>query len=276
MIKSLLLSSLAIVPAFSGALAVDAALSPGTLRCAVVACDADTELELARGYLVETARPGGTMARQGPELAIERLHPEFAKRLAIAIKQARDSGLPEAGIFSAYRPPAFGVGGFSDKYYSLHAYGLAVDMHGIGRAGSEEAQRWHRIAAENGIVCPYGYQNRVEWNHCQPTHLDAVRERNPLRDTITGSGPIDLGLMFHTGDAFLAAADSTRTSVIANRRQASPSQTESPPESRRSKQLQRTRVALSRRPAKSSRNTRAAAKSAAVRTRVASVSKRAK
>jgi hypothetical protein len=47
-----------------------------------------------------------------------------------------------AGVFSAYRPPAFGVGGFSDKFNSLHTYGLAVDMRGIGTPGSAEAELW--------------------------------------------------------------------------------------------------------------------------------------
>ena len=77
------------------------------------------------------------MAKQGSELAIERLHPEFAIRLTKALREARDYGLL-AGIYSAYRPPAFGVGGFSDKFNSLHAYGLAVDLYGIGRPGSVE------------------------------------------------------------------------------------------------------------------------------------------
>ena len=70
------------------------------------------ELLEARAYLIATAVPGYTMTRQGPELAIGRLHPEFASRLASAIQEARSVGLAEAGIFSAYRPPAFGVGGF--------------------------------------------------------------------------------------------------------------------------------------------------------------------
>src|SRR5262245_53683484 len=86
----------------------------------------------ARAYLIETATPGYTMTRQGPERAIGRLHPEFVKRLATAITEARGAGLPFAGIFSAYRPPAFGVGGFVDKFHSLHTYGLAVDVTGIG------------------------------------------------------------------------------------------------------------------------------------------------
>ena len=68
------------------------------------------------------------MTLQGAELAIGRLHPEFVVRLANAIREARSAGLPFAGVFSAYRPPAFGVGGFSDKFNSLHTYGLAVDM----------------------------------------------------------------------------------------------------------------------------------------------------
>jgi hypothetical protein len=120
------------------------------------------EIAEARAYLIDTADPGYTMSLQGAELAIGRLHPEFAVRLANAIREARSAGLPFAGIFSAYRPPAFGVGGFSDKFNSLHTYGLAVDMRGIGRPGSPESQWWHEIAARNGVVCPYGPRDRTE------------------------------------------------------------------------------------------------------------------
>jgi hypothetical protein len=79
------------------------------------------ETARARAYLIETATPGYTMIRQGSERAIARLHPEFVNRLAAAIAEARGAGLPFAGIFSAYRPPAFGVGGFVDKFHSLRA-----------------------------------------------------------------------------------------------------------------------------------------------------------
>jgi hypothetical protein len=96
------------------------------------------------------------MSLQGAEVAIERLHPEFVVRLANAIREARSAGLSFAGVFSAYRPTAFGIGAFSDKFNSLHSYGLAVDVHGIGRPGSAEAQLWHEIAARNGVICPYG------------------------------------------------------------------------------------------------------------------------
>jgi hypothetical protein len=161
------------------------------------------ELAEARAYLLETSSPGYTMMEQGPELAIERLHPEFAVRLANAIREARDSGLPSAGIFSAYRPPAFGVGGFTDKFNSLHSYGLAADLRGIGDPGSPEAVLWHEIAARNGVICPYGPNNKTEWNHCQPTALKIVGIRNPLRGTITADGPLSLEEMFEVGDAII-------------------------------------------------------------------------
>jgi len=171
------------------------------------------EVAQARDYLVATAVPGYTMGRQGPELALGRLHPEFAVRLARALREARESGLPAAGIFSAYRPPAFGVGGFSDKFMSLHAYGLAVDLIGIGAPGSSEARRWHEIAATHGVICPYGPSNRAEWNHCQPTRLKSVVADHHLRQVITGDGPVSLEWMFEVGSSVIADAG-TEGSII--------------------------------------------------------------
>jgi hypothetical protein len=170
------------------------------------------EVVEARAYLVETASPGYTMTLQGAELAIGRLHPEFAVRLERAIREARSAGLPFASVFSAYRPPAFGVGGFSDKFNSLHTYGLAVDMRGIGSPGSPEAQLWHQIAAKNGVVCPYGPRDRAEWNHCQPTSVKMILAQNPLRETVTSAGPVDVESMFEAGNPLIqdvaSAADS--------------------------------------------------------------------
>ena len=171
------------------------------------------EIAQARAYVAETASPGYTMTLQGPELAIARLHPEFVVRLASAIRGARNAGLSFAGVFSAYRPPAFGVGGFADKFNSLHTYGLAVDMHGIGRPGSPEAQLWHGIAAKNGIVCPYGPRSRAEWNHCQPTSIKIILAENPLRDTVTAAGPFDLESMFEAGNALIASIGSAANSL---------------------------------------------------------------
>jgi hypothetical protein len=176
--------------------------SKGDVAC-LVRPRTPEEVAEARAYLLETSSPGYTMMEQGPELAIERLHPEFAVRLANAIREARDSGLPSAGIFSAYRPPAFGVGGFADKFNSLHSYGLAADLRGIGDAASPEAQHWHEIAALHGVICPYGPSNKTEWNHCQPTALKIVGVHNPLRGTITADGPLSLEEMFEVGDSII-------------------------------------------------------------------------
>ena len=178
------------------------------------ACADDSKLAQERAYLVETAHPGGTMMRQGPEVAIGRLNPEFVTRLAGAIREAREAGLTEAGIFSAYRPPAFGVGGFRDKFNSLHAYGLAVDMHGIGAPGSSQAKLWHEIAAKHGVACPYGVNNRAEWNHCQPTRIKVIRADNPLRKTIAAAGPLSPFGMFEAGNALIESVANLSSSFI--------------------------------------------------------------
>jgi hypothetical protein len=162
-----------------------------------------TEAAAARAYLVETARPGYTMTRQGPVLAIGRLHPAFVVRLANAVREARQAGLAYAGIFSAYRPPAFGIGGFIDKFHSLHTYGLAVDMYGIGGPGTPEAQLWHEIAARHGVVCPYGPHSPAEWNHCQPTRVKLILAEDPLRETVKAEGPISLEEMFEIGNSLI-------------------------------------------------------------------------
>lgn len=179
---------------------------PAPVAATDTACVAP-DLERDQAYLVETARPGRTMLRQGPALAVERVHPMFVRRLAEAIGEARAAGLPSAGIFSAYRPPAFGVGSFSDKFNSLHTYGLAVDMKGIGGPGSSEAKLWYEIAARHQIVCPYGAGNRREWNHCQPTPVKSIVAGNPLRGTVSPPGPIDLEAMFAMGEALVNASD---------------------------------------------------------------------
>jgi hypothetical protein len=169
-------------------------------------------------YLLETASPGSTMMWQGPEIAIARLNPEFIARLASAIREARQSGLPCAGIFSAYRPPAFGVGGFLDKFKSLHAYGLAVDMSGIGNPGSNEAKLWHEIAGRYGIFCPYRFDSKTEWNHCQAIQTKMVLPDNPLRKTITGEGPLQLEEMFKVGNSVIPNLSAAiRVAVAANK-----------------------------------------------------------
>jgi hypothetical protein len=156
------------------------------------------EVDAARRYLLRIACPGNTMSRQGADLAIARLHPVFVVRLAAAVKQARREGLPGACPFSTYRPPAFGVGGYRNKYDSMHAYGLAVDMQGIGRPGSAQALIWWRVVHENGLYLPYGPYNRAEWNHTQLLHQKGRQfvESHPVRRTITAYGPVNLMAMW--------------------------------------------------------------------------------
>ena len=151
-------------------------------------------VEEAKAYLVETAMPGYTMMRQGVSISIDRLHPAFAVKLAEAVKRARAEGMTYAGIFSAYRPPAFGVGGFRDKFDSLHSYGLATDITGIGRPGSASARRWHQIVVDVGLYLPYGPGNRAEFNHTQ--FIPAKVAPKELRETITAEGPTDLREMW--------------------------------------------------------------------------------
>ncbi|HEY6255992.1 MAG TPA: hypothetical protein VIY51_09400 [Xanthobacteraceae bacterium] len=191
-------------PATASLPAVIEERSPGATR-------AKSAVEEAKTYLINTATPGYTMLRQGPEVAIGRLHPDFIVKLAAAIKLARQAGMTSAGVFSAYRPPVFGVGGFSDKFNSLHSYGLAVDMTGIGSAGSKSARRWQAIVNEVGLHLPYGANNHAEFNHTQlvPTKMASAY----LRATITGNGPRDLpqmwlasGVSSHVDDIELADA----------------------------------------------------------------------
>jgi hypothetical protein len=158
-----------------------------------------------RQFLVATATAGGTMTRQGKDVAIGRLHPEFARRLAAAIEEARGSGLPHVAVYSAYRPPAFGVGGMRDKGASMHAYGLAVDVSGIGRPRSTSARLWARIAIRNGLYNPYLGTRREawEWNHWQPTLVKSIPRHEPLRKTITARGPVSLEQMWRVANALI-------------------------------------------------------------------------
>ncbi|HEY6255403.1 MAG TPA: hypothetical protein VIY51_06370 [Xanthobacteraceae bacterium] len=178
-----------------------APVNPATANLPAVIEERPTEaargksaVEEAKTYLINTATPGYTMTRQGVPLAIGRLHPEFIVKLAAAIKLAREAGLTHAGLYSAYRPPAFGVGGFSDKFNSMHSYGLAVDMTGIGGPGSKLARLWQTVVRRVGLYLPYGPNNRKEFNHTQL--VPSKTASSFLRRTITASAPKDLRAMW--------------------------------------------------------------------------------
>lgn len=185
--------------------AIGAGLALAELPAGILA-DVAAKAELAedRLYLILTSCPGATMHRQGVSTSIARLNPTFARRLAAAIRDARAHGLRPC-IFSAYRPPGYGVGGWRDKYQSAHAYGLAVDMGGIGRAGSKVTMLWRAIAAAHGVFGPYSPRSRAEWNHFEPCLIRAVARAVPrLRRTIAALAPISLDLMWELGDRVIA------------------------------------------------------------------------
>jgi len=173
-------------------------------------------VEEAKAYLMDTATPGYTMVRQGVTVAIGRLHPDFIVKLASAIHLAREAGMTHAGVFSAYRPPAFGVGGFGDKFNSLHSYGLAADMTGIGGPGSRFAKLWQAIVQRVGLYLPYGANNRAEFNHTQlvPTKMAP----SFLRQTITASQPKDLQQMWLASgiSAYVREAVATKAPSLAS------------------------------------------------------------
>jgi hypothetical protein len=156
--------------------------------------------EDARAYLEQTALPGFTMFLQGRKVALSCLNPNFALRLAGAVKEARDAGIP-AGVMSACRPPALGVGGMADKSQSMHAFGLAVDMGGIGSPGSSTAKHWYEIAARHGIVKPYAAA--WEWNHMQPTDIKVASQVPPMKKVLSQYGPTDLGKLWSIETAIL-------------------------------------------------------------------------
>jgi hypothetical protein len=119
-----------------------------------------TDADSARAYLNSlSAHP----ARKGDTSF---LHPDFALKMANAIKQARDAGLPVT-LQSGYRSPTTTGSAYDAAGYSLHGYGAATDIGGIGGAGSPQAKQWAAIAQANGIYNPYGVSNPKEYNHWQ-------------------------------------------------------------------------------------------------------------
>jgi hypothetical protein len=149
----------------------------------------------ARDYVQQTSIPGYTMFVQSRPVALSCLNPEFVVRLAAAIKEARANGIP-AGVYSACRPPALRVGGMGDKSQSMHAYGLAVDIAGIGSPGSATACAWYRIAAAHGIIRPYA--TPWEWNHMQPTAIKVASQAPPMKKVLSPYGPTDLVKLWTT------------------------------------------------------------------------------
>jgi hypothetical protein len=66
------------------------------------------------------------------------------------------------------------------------------------------------------VICPYGPNNKTEWNHCQPTALKIVGVHNPLRGTITADGPLSLEDMFEVGDSIIGNSTIGNSTISAD------------------------------------------------------------
>ena len=53
-------------------------------------------------------------------------------------------------------------------------------------------------------------------NHCQPTRLKIVLPANPLRQTVTADGPIDLKNMFAAGDRTIESLDAILDDFVSS------------------------------------------------------------
>ncbi len=148
-------------------------------------------------------KPTRDVVRIGIEANIAKLHPGFVIPLAAAMRDAHADNIP-IKLFSAYRPPGYGIGGFSNKEDSAHAYGIAGDVVGIGRPGSKSVRKWQAIAQRYGVFSPYGPRNRAEFNHVQGTgHRMVARVLPALRKTITKEGPVDVVKMWDVANRLI-------------------------------------------------------------------------
>lgn len=110
--------------------------------------DAPSPADDPRGYL------NSLSAHQGRHGDTTLLHPDFASRLAGAVRDARAMGL-DVGLESGYRTNDTTGSKYDASGMSLHGYGAAADVSGIGGPGSSTAQLWASIAEAHGLHNPY-------------------------------------------------------------------------------------------------------------------------
>ena len=97
---------------------------------------------------------------------VSNMNPDFASRLAAALKQARDAGLP-VGLMSGYRDDSTTGSAYDAGGNSSHGYGLASDISGLDGPNGRITNAWAQIASANGLHNPYGVGNKAEFNHWQ-------------------------------------------------------------------------------------------------------------
>jgi hypothetical protein len=117
---------------------------------------ADSDLAYLSGLSEHPNRPGD----------VSNMNPDFAARLAAAIKQARDAGLP-VGVMSGYRDDSTTGSAYDAGGNSSHGYGLASDISGLDGPNGKITNAWAQIASANGLHNPYGVGDKAEFNHWQ-------------------------------------------------------------------------------------------------------------
>jgi hypothetical protein len=117
---------------------------------------ADDDLAFLSSFSEHPNRPGD----------VSNLNPDFASRLANALRQARAAGLP-LGVMSGYRSDTTTGSAYDAGGNSSHGYGLASDISGLDGPNGKITQQWAQIAEANGLHNPYGVDNKAEFNHWQ-------------------------------------------------------------------------------------------------------------
>ena len=163
------------------------------------------EASASRAYLVETARPGYTMIRQGPELAIGRLHPAFVVRLANTIRKREEPGW----LRLEFSPPIGHPPSALEDSSTNSTRFIPTDLPSMCMALADLA---HRKLSSGTTLPPSTASSALtgrvtrQRNHCQPTRVKIILAENPLRETVTAEGPISLEGMFEMGTWLIAGS----------------------------------------------------------------------
>ena len=117
---------------------------------------ADSDLAYLTSLSEHPNRPGD----------VSNMNPDFASRLAAALRQANAAGL-KLGVMSGYRDDTTTGSAYDAGGNSSHGYGLASDISGLDGPNGKITQQWAQIASANGLHNPYGVDNKAEFNHWQ-------------------------------------------------------------------------------------------------------------
>jgi hypothetical protein len=150
------------------------------------------------------------------------LNPQFASRMAAAIRQARAQGL-QVSVESAFREPGQTGSAYDAGGNSSHSYGLAVDIAGLDGPNGPKTQRWAQIAQANGLSNPYGIGNASEFNHWQlpPVPLERTPQLLASLKTAKATG--------NYADVWKAYSGATPESQTATRQTYPPVASPGPP-----------------------------------------------